>query len=218
MRIVITLLTSFFLISNSSAVMIQAQETPDKFIKTTELLNGYTFQECQSESEEIVCSPLLNSSIFLRSELNQISDQNARYVLYSTVGDGAAIVGGFFIGMYAGLFGAAAYLGYHGAPLALSAFLYGALPGTIAGAGSTLSLDVLDPFIYRDTSIAFDAVIGIADEDDLEDVEAYEIDDELVVVIEDINFKQLKSKVIRHLKSILKDRPEVKMFSNSSLY
>lgn len=191
MKKILSVLVSCLIFANAHAVIIKAEDTSNQFIRATEQADGYVFTQCKVVQDNEECSPLFNGVKFSRSELNDLSDQNARYALYAAVGDGAAIVGGFVVGLYAGL----AFLSYNGAALAAGAFLYGGVPGAATGIAADFAFDDLDPFVHRDTSIAYDAIIGVADSGDLEDVDSFEINDELVVVIEDINFDQLKDKV-----------------------
>lgn len=203
--------------AQAQAVVIQAEESPGQFIRSTETAAGYKFSQCQVIQDREKCYPIFNGTTFSRAELNDLSDRNARYSIYAVAGDGAAIVGGFVVGLYAGL----AFLSYNGAALAAGAFLYGGVPGGTAGVASTFAFDDLDPFVHRDTSIAYDAIIGTADEDDLEDVDSYVLNNEIAVVIEDISFEQLEDKLkgqLADIKGMDIEELEEASSTNSGLY
>lgn len=217
MKKLLSIIVSCLIMAQAQAVVIQAEESPGQFIRATETVAGYTFEQCQVIQDSEKCYPIFNGTTFSRSELDDLSDRNARYAIYAVAGDGAAIVGGFVVGLYAGL----AFLSYNGAALAAGAFLYGGVPAGTAGAASTIAFDNLDPFVHRDTSIAYDAIIGTADEDDLEDVDSYVLDNELAVVIEDINFRQLEKKIkgqLADIKGMDIEELERESSNNSGLY
>jgi len=208
------------MMANANAVIIQAEESPGKFIRAKEVISGYTFETCKVLGNSEQCSPMYNGTVFQRSELNDLSDRNARYALYAVAGDTAAVVGGFFAGMYAGLF----VLAYDGAALAAASFLYGGTTGLAAGTTATFALDDLDPFVHRDTSIAYDAIIGVADEGDLEDVDSFTLNGELALIVEDLNFRQLENKLrgqladIRDMDESELEQASLKKNTDSGLY
>lgn len=198
MKRMIPLVMGILMTLNANAIMILGEETPGKFLRATEVLDGYKFETCRIVEDTADCKPIFNGTTFTRSELDDLSDRNARYALYAAGGDVVAVVGGFFAGLYVGV----TVLAYDGAALAAASFLYGGTTGTALGTTATIALDNLDPFVHRDTSIAYEAIIGTADEGDLEDVDAFNVEGDLALVIEDITFTQLEDKFKSQLADI----------------
>lgn len=206
-----TILTGVLLLSqiNQAATFIQGEETPYKYIKATEIVNDrYLFEECYGNSRDLKCRNLFSDyRTFARSDIKKMADMNGRQAIYAAGADVAILAVSAYLGLIIGAKATAAYyigtgVSLDGGVAAVGGFLYGAPSGTAVGTTLAAGLDELDPFVHRDMSIALEQVIGVADSDDLDDVEARQIDEGMIVEIEDINFDQLKDKIIGQLEDL----------------
>lgn len=194
---------------NHASTFIQAEETPYKYIKATEIVNDrYLFEECVGNSRELKCRNLFSDyRTFARSDIKKMADMNGRHALYAAGANVAILAVSAYLGLIIGAKATAAYyigtgVSLDGGVAAVGGFLFGAPSGTALGTTLAAGLDELDPFVHRDMSIALEQVIGVADKGDLDDVEARQIDEGMIVEIEDINFEQLKDKIKSQLEDL----------------
>ncbi|WP_412474131.1 hypothetical protein [Halobacteriovorax sp. YZS-1-1] len=206
-----TILTGVLLLSqiNYAATFIKAEETAFKYIKATEIVNDrYIFEECHGNREELKCRNLFSDyRTFARSDIKKMADMNGRHALYAAGADVAILAVSAYLGLIIGAKATAAYyigtgVSLDGGVAAAGGFFFGAPTGTAAASAMAAGLDELDPFVHRDMSIALEQVIGVADEDDLDDVEAQRRKEGMIVEIEDINFDQLKNKIKGQLEDL----------------
>lgn len=204
-------LTGVLLLSqlNQASTLIKAEETPYKYIKATEITNNrYIFEECHGNEQGLSCRNLFSDyRTFSSSDIKKLADMNGRHALYAAGADVAILAFSVYLGLIAGAKATAAYYIGTGASLdggvaAVGGFLFGAPSGTALGTTLAAGLDELDPFVHRDMSIALEEVIGVADPDDLDDVNAQRRRDGMTVEIEDINFNQLKDKIVSQLQDL----------------
>ncbi|MDD0853080.1 hypothetical protein HBN50_08230 [Halobacteriovorax sp. GB3] len=190
--------------------LIKAEETKYRYIVTQRLENGlYEFSECAGEYlEELSCSrlPGINRAYSAR-EIKSLADMNERQAYYAAGADVAIVAASLYFGMILAAKATAAYYVAAGASLdggvaAIGGVLGGTSSGGAVSSVVTISVDALDPFVHRDVSIALEEVIGIASDSNLEDVEAKEYGEDVIVEIEDINYDQLKNKIISQLEDL----------------
>lgn len=202
---------SSLLISNLavSRTLITAEETAYKYIRAIEVSNGqYQFTECYGELEGMKCSEIEGlKRTYSTREIKKLANMNTRHAYYATGSGVALVAASLYFGLILGAKASAAYYVGAGASLdggvaAAGGAVFGLPAGAATGGAITSAVDELDPFVHRDMSIAYEVVIDIADESNLEDVEAIVGDDYVIVEIEDINFNQLKNKIISQLKDL----------------
>jgi len=189
--------------------LIQAEDTQGKFIKAVELDNGrYRFFECsQHNQQDLDCTSLFSDKrTFSRANIYNLSRINRRNAIIAGVADVGIIALSLYLGVVGAAYGSAAYYTAAGASLdggvaAVGGVVFGAPTGGAVASGITISARELDPFMHRDISLAMKEVIQMADEDELDDIEAQVKDYGTVVTIEDISYEHLVNK----LKSQLQD-------------
>ena len=188
--------------------LIQAEDTQGKYIKAVELDdNRYRFLECTEINQELDCTSLFNDQrTFSRSDIYKLSRRNRRNAIIAGVADVGILAISLYLGVVGAAYGSAAYYTAAGASLdggvaAVGGFIFGAPTGGAAAAGVTIAASDLDPFMHRDISLAMKEVIQMADEDELDDIEAQVKDYGTVVQIEDISYDRL----VHKLKSQLED-------------
>lgn len=205
----IKLLFSFLIFLNLSGnelfavTYIKAEDTNARYIKVSETDNrDYFFEECSS----LTCTPLFDElQTFTAREIDSLIHRNRRQIAYAAAGDvvliAASIAIGWIVAAKAGVYVYAAKGFSLEGVGAASAAIYGT-PSGGAVAGTTVTLiDNLDPFIHRDVSIAFKNILNIASEKDLRAVDSEDYEDGTLVVIEDLNYAQLKEKIVSQLGS-----------------
>lgn len=211
MKIRITLIIASLLATHLFATTyIQAEESEGKYIRAREVQTGeYLFEECfEQKNNQIACKGLFSDDrTFRRFQLKEIVEENERNAVYAGVADVAIIAASLYFGWILAAKASAAYYvaaGYSldGGVAAAGGALVGTPAGTAFASAVTISIDNLNPFVHRDLSIAVEQVMDIADEDDLEDVESKKHRDGTLVVIEDLNYDQLKKKMIAQLSGL----------------
>lgn len=189
---------------------IQGEETKHKFIKAEEVRSGeYSFYECEvQKSSKLNCYPLFKDDrTFRRYQLRELVEENERNTVYAGVADVGIIAASLFFGWILAAKASAAYYVAAGASLdggvaAAGGAVFGTPAGVAVSGTLTTAVDALDPFVHRDVSIALEDVMDEASEDDLEDVEARQYRDGRLVIVEDVNFMQLKNKIVSQLSSL----------------
>ena len=205
-----TLITTLFISNVTIAdTLIQAEDTPGKYIKAVELENQrYKFFECIEINQDLKCSDLFEKErTFSRNQIYQLSRQNRRNAIIAGVADVGVIALSLYLGVIGAAYGSAAYYTAAGASLdggvaAVGGFIFGAPVGGATAASVTIAASDLDPFMHRDISLAMKEVIQMADEDELDDIEAQVKDYGTVVKIEDINYDRLVYKLKSQLEEI----------------
>lgn len=189
--------------------IIRAEDTPRKYIKAEEIeKNQFRFSECSGDIESLQCEELEGiTRTYSRKEIKKLADMNERYAYYAAGADVVIGVASLYFGLIIGAKATAAYyagagISLDGGVAAVGGTLYGVPSGAAVGTGITVALDALDPFVHRDMSIAYEEIIGVASDSNLEDVEAVEVEGNIMLEIEDIEFEQLKSKIIDQLQEL----------------
>lgn len=206
---------SLFATQIFATTYIQAENTAGKYIRANEVQTGeYSFEECvepKKKSDALKCSPLFaDKRTFRRYQLREVVEKNERNMYAAAAADVAIVAASLFVGWILAAKASAAY--YVAAGYSLDggvAAAGGAIVGTPAGsafaATVTVAVDELDPFVHRDMSIALEQAMDEASRGDLDDVEAEKYRDGTLVVIEDIDYKQLKKKIIAQLEDVTED-------------
>ncbi len=211
-------LSIIFLISiisfNSYGVLIQAEDSPMHFIKIENLKfsTKYKVETCKYSKmlDKLNCEPMFEKNQYItRTDLKKLANQNLRNAGLALVADFAVPAVLAYIGGMAGLGLGVILYGSEGAAVAAIGFL-GGVSGLSLGAGLNFYLAELDPFMHRDISIAYEAAGDMTN--NLDDVDAYELNNNTVVVIEDISFEKLTKKLQSQISK------KLKTYSNTKTY
>jgi hypothetical protein len=206
---------SLFATQIFATTYIQAENTKGKYIRANEVQSGeYSFEECvepKKKGGELKCSKLFKDGrTFRRYQLREVVERNERNMYKAAAADVVIVAASLYFGWILAAKASAAY--YVAAGYSLDggvAAAGGAIVGTPAGsafaATVTVAVDELDPFVHRDMSIAIEDVMDEASKGDLEDVEAEKYRDGKLVVIEDIDYSQLKKKMIAQLEDVTEE-------------
>ena len=211
--ILLSLLVSF----QVQAVLVKAEFTHDRFIKIEQISQSHKYKIETCEYMEIMkCYPLFENDTFITQQaLNELSSKNYLYsglALASDIAIPALLI--YFgsisaLGVVVHLSRTGALITGHGAANAGYAAAFGTAPTTILSAGLVYNLDELDPFMHRDMSLAYNAATEMVNQDDLDDLDAYQLNKDTVVIIEGIDFKKLTSKIKSQIgPKIIKDKQE----------